>query len=460
MQCFTVLSNEIEDILSVEFYSPHFFENRQKIKASKFKQVKLKDISSKITKGETPLWKGDKYQEQGILFIKSENVLENEINLMNRTFIDEDVHNRMSRSQLKKGDVLLNIVGASIGRSCVYDLEEKANINQAVCLIRLNNNINPYWLSFVLNSKPFQTLLMQTKSGGARDNIDLYQVRELQIPLPPLSVQNQIVDIMQSAYQQKKQMEAEAQKLLDSIDGYVIDELDIEVPGVEEKMCFVVNSEEVQNNRVNVYYYQPKFKEVEKALVKGKYRIAKLKEFVTKIHYGVSIKNVYVDEGIPLLRILNIKPNKIYLTEVAYLEDSKRKEIGNGFVYEGDLLISRSGSVGIVAVVPKEADGFAFGSFMIKFCVNDEVNKEYVSIWLNNKISKLLTEREKIGAIQGNITISTIENFPIPLPPLKIQNKIADEVKSRISDAERLKAEAGKIIEEAKKKVEKMILGD
>ncbi|MBI4654766.1 MAG: restriction endonuclease subunit S [Nitrospirae bacterium] len=264
---------------------------------------------------------------------------------------------------------------------------------------------------------------------------------------------------MRFAYNQKKEKEAEAQKLLDSIDGYVLDELGIKLPEVEDKMCFVVDSEEVRDNRADAYYYQPKFEELAKAIERGRYGIEKLKKFITKIHYGVSIKNVYVDEGIPLLRILNLKPNKIDLTAVVNLEESKRKEIGNGFVYEGDLLISRSGSVGIVAVVPKEADGFAFGSFMIKFCINDEISKEYVSLWLNNYFTKLLTEREKIGAIQGNITISTIENFQIPLPSLEVQNKIADEVKRRISEAERLKAEANKIIEEAKKKVEKIIFG-
>lgn len=193
---------------------------------------------------------------------------------------------------------------------------------------------------------------------------------------------------------------------------------------------------------------------------KNNFWAEKLFHFITKIHYGISIKNIYVNDGIPLLRILNLKPNKIDLTDIVKLEESKSKEIGNGFVYEGDLLISRSGSAGIVAVVPKEADRFAFGSFMIKFCVNGEVNKEYVSIWLNNKISKLLTEREKIGAIQGNITIGTIENFQIPLPSLEMQSKIAEEVKRRISEAAKLKAETNKIIEEAKREAEEMILGE
>ncbi|RLE45533.1 N-6 DNA methylase, partial [Candidatus Woesearchaeota archaeon] len=129
------------------------------------------------------------------------------------------------------------------------------------------------------------------------------------------------------------------------------------------------------------------------------------------------------------------------------------------FVKEGDLLISRSGTVGLVSVVPKEAEGFAFGSFMIKFCLKDEINKYYVASWLNTKLQKLLTEREKIGAIQGNITIGTIGRFKIPLPPLAVQNKIAEEVKRRMQKAEQLQKEAKEVLEKAKQEVEKMILG-
>ena len=136
-----------------------------------------------------------------------------------------------------------------------------------------------------------------------------------------------------------------------------------------------------------------------------------------------------------------------------------RKDLGNAFVKEGDLLISRSGTVGMVSVVPKEAEGFAFGSFMIKFCLNEKLNKNYISAWLNTKLQKLLTEREKIGAIQGNITIETIENFKIPLPPVDVQNKIAEEVKRRMQKAEQLQKEAKEELEKAKQEVERIILG-
>jgi restriction endonuclease S subunit len=361
---------------------------------------------------------------------------------------------------LEDNDILFARSGATAGKTFIY----RRDFGKAIFagyLIRFRfdeKKVDPRYIFYYTQLSRYANWINLIQRPSGQPNINSEEYKAFEIPLPPLKVQHNIVQIMMSAYGQKKQMEAEAQKLLDSIDSYVLEKLGIKLPAVEDKMCFIVDSEEVQNNRMDAYYYQPKFEEVEKALEEGKYRIEKLKEFITKIHYGISIKNVYVDEGIPLLRILNLKPNKIDLRDVVNLEESKRKEIGNGFVYAGDLLISRSGSVGIVAVVPKEADGFAFGSFMIKFCVNDEVNKEYVSIWLNNKISKLLTGREKIGAIQGNITISTIENYLVPLPPLEIQNKIADEVKRRISEAERLEAEASKIVEEAKRQVEEMIL--
>ena len=78
---------------------------------------------------------------------------------------------------------------------------------------------------------------------------------------------------------------------------------------------------------------------------------------------------------------------------------------------------------------------------------------------LIEKLQKLLTERAKIGAIQGNITIETIENFKIPLPPLFVQNKIADEVKKRMQKAEQLQKEAKDELEKAKLEVERIILG-
>ena len=147
-----------------------------------------------------------------------------------------------------------------------------------------------------------------------------------------------------------------------------------------------------KGGRLDAKYWLPAIRELQETIQKGKYTSQKLGEFITDIRYGISTTNEYVDFGVPLLRILNLKNDGLDLSKIVYLSESRSDEIGKAVVHENDLLISRSGSVGIVIVVPKEAEGFAFGSFMIKFCLNDKINKQYVAAWLNGEASRKLIE--------------------------------------------------------------------
>ena len=462
-QIFTVWSSEIEGRIDPSFYRPEFKILERAFIDGKYQVKTLKNIADKISSGATPLSGGNSYtnKEEGIPFIRSGDInADKNINFDDLLYIKDDIHQKKLRSsQLKKGDVLIAIVGATIGQVSLYDYNREANINQAIAMVRVKKDINPEYVKEYLLSSVGQNQLNKIKRPVARANINLEEVGSIKIPLPPLSIQNKIVDIMAKAYEDKKEKEAEAGKLLKSIDIYVLDQLGIKTPEIKRDMVFEVMSDKVEHNRVDAEYWQPFLENIEQIIRQSKYKTQKLKDFITKIHYGASTSNAYVDDGIHLLRILNLKPNYVNLSDVVYLPEDFRKELGNAFVKDGDLLISRSGTVGIVSVVPKEADGFAFGSFIIKFCLNNEINKEFVSIWLNNKLNKLLTEREKIGAIQGNITIGTIENFDIPVPPLAIQNKVVEKINSYYSQAQRLKDEANNNLRKAKAKVEQIILG-
>jgi len=454
MECFKVYINEIEGRIDPHYYKPEFRKLVNKVEKIKCKSIK--DISFDLKNGSTP--SGGVFEMQGIPYFRSQdfNLFDFEIN----QHIKEEFHNKLKRSAVKPGDVLLAVVGATLGVvGYVPDTIKEGNINQNVVRIRVKDReVNPKFLAIILSSQIGQRLIFRNATIQTQAYLNNSQLGEIKIPVPPLETQNKIIQLIDIAYSLKKSRETEAQKLLDSISDYILDELGIKLPELKDKMTYVVNSEEVQNKRADAYYYQPKFEQIEKAIERGKFEVKELKEYITKIHYGASVKNEYLDKGIPLLRILNLKENEINFRDVVKLPESMRKELSNAFVQEGDLLISRSGTVGVVSVVPKEAEGYAFGSFMIKFCLNNKINKNYVSVWLNNKMQKLLVEREKIGAIQGNITIGTIESFKILLPSLEIQNKIAEEVKARIEKTKQLQEEAKNILEEAKEKVERIIL--
>ncbi|MCL4353658.1 restriction endonuclease subunit S [Patescibacteria group bacterium] len=315
-----------------------------------------------------------------------------------------------------------------------------------------------YYLFAFLSSHLVVNQTSYLMTGNTLPRLQTKDVEDLLIPILPEEKQKQITNLLKKAYETREQKLKQADELLSSIDGFVRQQLGIDYQEPEEEKIYTVNSQDLDGNRQDPYYHNPKFATTINQLKSSKYPIKELGNYITEIRYGASVKNDYMADGIPLLRILNLKPNHIDLTDVVHLPKSKEKEIGNCFVYENDLLISRSGSIGIVAVVPKKADGFAYGSFMIKFRLNEQLNNNYASVWLNSDISKLLVQRERIGAIQGNITIPTIQSFLLPLPPLEKQKDISNKVMEKYQEVEKLKTEASKLLNEAKKQVEAMIL--
>lgn len=454
MECFSSNLTEIEDRIDPHFYRPEFERLLSLLK--KLNSVPLDEI----VEFSSETWNQNDFFNDKFPYIEISEVDITTGEIKNVASLDKKEAPSRAKMIVKKDDIIVSTTRPHRGAISYIDSSKEgfiASTGFAILRGLKETNIIREYIFFYLRSKPSLLQMLQRSSGGNYPAITSEELKKILVPVPNIEKQHLIVKIMQSAYDKKKQKEKEAEELLNSIDDYVLGELGIEMPEMMDKKCYVMDSNEIEA-RLDPYYYQPMFKQLGKAVMNGKYMPEKLGDFITKMHYGVSIKNIYVEKGIPLLRICNIQPNKIDLSEVVNLDESTRKEIGSGFVNEGDILISRSGSVGISAVVPKEAEGFAFGSFMIKFCVNESINKEYVSIWLNNKISTLFTEREKIGAIQGNITISTIEGYKIPLPPLPTQEKIAQEVKQRMSKAEDVKNEAIVAIEQAKKEVESIIL--
>src|SRR5207249_5452049 len=79
----------------------------------------LGELAARISKGESPAWQGYEYTLDGPRFIRSENVLWGSFSDEPRIFIPQGFHSKLTRSKLKAGDVLINLVGASIGRACV-----------------------------------------------------------------------------------------------------------------------------------------------------------------------------------------------------------------------------------------------------------------------------------------------------------------------------------------------------
>ncbi|WP_116496549.1 restriction endonuclease subunit S [Balneicella halophila] len=153
--------------------------------SSKMEPKQLEPFTKLITKGASPKWQGFDYinDKNELLFITSENVREGFVSLEKEKYLPKGFNNVQKRSILKIGDVLLNIVGASIGRAAIFELEKLSNINQAVCLIRLKDEeLLKKYLCYYLNSETAKQDYLNKQVDVARANLSLTNVKELEIP--------------------------------------------------------------------------------------------------------------------------------------------------------------------------------------------------------------------------------------------------------------------------------------
>lgn len=178
----------------------------------KYKQ--LDKYALLITKGASPKWQGVEYCDEGVLFVTSENVREGYLDLSKKKYLDDKINIIQPRSVLKRDDILINIVGASIGRAAIYNREDVANINQAVALVRVDySSINQTFLITYLNSPQVIELYTKMKKGGARDNLSLKNISDLPIPVVPINIQNQFAAFVEQIEKSKLTINKSLDKL-------------------------------------------------------------------------------------------------------------------------------------------------------------------------------------------------------------------------------------------------------
>lgn len=178
------------------------------------KLKRLEEYASLITKGASPKWQGVDYCEEGVLFVTSENVREGYLDFSKRKYLDDKINEIQPRSMLKRNDILINIVGASIGRAAVYNCDEIANINQAVALVRVDySRINQTYLMTYLNSAQAIEMYGKIKKGGARDNLSLQNIADLQISVASMELQEQFAAFVKQTDKSKLAIQQSLDKL-------------------------------------------------------------------------------------------------------------------------------------------------------------------------------------------------------------------------------------------------------
>jgi hypothetical protein len=284
-------------------------------------------------------------------------------------------------------------------------------------------------------------------------------ILSLPFQVPPKEFERQVGSDVQSFFtklQKSKGLYVEAEALL--LDALGLDAaLDAEVEA--QRTYTQPASRAWSAGRLDAEYFQPHYYKMlttmaDKAKAGG-YPIKNVGEITHSLKYGTSTKLDYLEEGVPFLRIADVENNRFRLESIKYISAEQAEEESQATVDTGDVLVSRSGTLGLAVAIPKYLQDAVFGSYFIRVEPKKEfILPEYLALFINSKIGQTQVERLNTGAIQTNLTITAIESIVIPVLPLEMQGVIV----KKVLDSFCAEDEAHRLLEEAKRRVEAMIL--
>lgn len=464
---FIVQRSEIEGRLEPEFYKPSIADLEKTIREKS--SHKLRDYALSVSGGATPKkTEGDKYyadKETGVPFLRVQNLnTDGTLSFDDCLYINKETHEGMlSRSQVSEGDLLVKITG--VGRMAIASVAPEGfigNTNQHMVVIKTGNKEISKYLARYLNLDIIEKIASRHSTGGTRPALDYPSVKNLPI------IEGIDFSPIDRAIELKKQKEIEAQKLLNSIDAYILNELGITLPEIKTDLksrMFIVNRSELEA-RLDPYFSQDYFKEAFSALFRGKYPVHSIKELSTLITSGITPKSggeAYTEDkenGVPFIRSGNIDINgDIDFEDLLYIKPDIHETImKSSQVKKNDLMIAIVGAtIGQVGIYLDNREANINQAIaLVRLKKGNDV--QYIKEIIRSEVGQLSLNRLKRPVARANINLEEISSIKVPLPPLIKQQEIANHISAIRQHAKLLQEEGQTILENAKKEVEQMIL--
>ncbi|WP_205436172.1 restriction endonuclease subunit S [Helicobacter suis] len=437
--------------IDAEYFKREYVEMLDFIKQKEFIQLKDTDI---IIKHPAEIKR--EYVEKGVWFIRVQNIKPLNLDTENKVFISFGDASILYKNSIQESDILMNRTG-SCG-DCVLYLEKKKAIASSHVFIIRNTFFNQAFLSVFFNTRFGYIQIQRGKYGSVQPEIAPYYLKNIYVPLLPLSFQEQIETLVKRAHavlEQSKALYKSAQDLLSS-------QLGLDSKGLIDNLSNsnhtikTLKESFLKTGRLDAEYYQEKYERIEQQL--KSYGFVLLEEICSLINYGSVPTSPYSenDEAIPYIKGLNLKHLQIS-GKLDRLINTERLH-SKFFVQENDIIISQMGTVGDVGIVSKEQEGYIFASFTIRIRLkkSQNFNPFFIALYIQHIAKRWYLHRNIAQAsVRQNTDLPTIRNLYIPKIPQNIQEHIAKHLQKSFV----LRQQAYKELEKAKVEVERACAG-
>ena len=357
-------------------------------------------------------WRGltaKEYTKSGPLFLSVHSLNYGDyVDFRDAFHISEERYKESPEIMLQQDDVLICKDGAGIGKvGIVGELPDRSSINSSLLLIRSGKEILPKFLYRCLSSPYFQEIVNSRLNGATTPHLYQRDITEFPIVLPPLSEQEQIIQILDEAFADIATAKANAEKNLknarDLFEGHLESVFNKRGDGWEEKTLGEI------------------------AQIKGGKRVPK------------GYKLLIDPTGFPYLRVADFNDSgSIDMSDLRYVSAEVHREIKNYIIFSDDLYLSIAGTIGKTGIIPEELNGANLTENACRLVFQPGVSNRFVYYFT---ITPYFIEQAGLHtrtAAQPKLALSRLSTIKLGIPGLAVQKRLVSAFDALREETRRL----------------------
>jgi type I restriction enzyme, S subunit len=388
------------------------------------------------------------YTESGIPVIQLNNIGINEFIHNKMNFTSKEKFEELERAQSFPGDIIIAKMAHPVARCCILENDIPQLVISADCIkLKVNQNFSSKFLLHMINSTLIMNITSSFATGTTRLRINLSELKKVLFPCPPSKIeQESISQILDNINEFIKKQEEKIHQIQELKKGQMQKLL---TKGIKKRKTKKVEGLFCQDENIpEDWDYLP----LEKLGLNDKTAI-RMGPFGSNLK-----KEELVKDGILTLWIENIVNNEFELDYKQYITEKKFQELKGFQVKPDDVLITMMGTIGRVAIVPKNIGKAIITSHLLKISLNQsKCLPEYLYYFLQSNFIFRQTLRESRGVVMGGLNTKIIKSLWIKVPPIPEQEAIISILSNLDNLLKHEKKIKGKVID-IKKGLEQNLL--
>jgi type I restriction enzyme S subunit len=372
-------------------------------------------------------------------------------------YVSEEIALEYKSYQPQKDDILITMTGTRFKRDygfvCRVDQKVDALINQRVGRIRNNHDISDSkYLSYFLMSNSFQDEFFEGETGGvSQGNVGSKHILSCNLFLPPLAEQKFIADKLDELLAQVESTKARLDAipailksfrqsvLAAAVSGKLTEEWrgENKTTNVEKSLATILDSRSklvAKRTKVPELHLESEEYDIHKT-----WKWVSLDLLASKIVDGVHQKPKYVEKGIPFMSVKDIRNGQISFDHSKYISNETHEEIHPRCNPElGDLLITKSGTIGRTAIVQTSNVFDLFVSVALIKPASNIVNMKFIDIALRQWVNSIDVSSRVVGTAIKNLHLRDMRVLAIPFAPIEEQTEIVRRVEELLAFADKV----------------------